>query len=409
MEKLPMDLMPGPGSDWKRRRREDGVIILENTAVDPTTGVTTTWSKDLKYFRESRTDRLPNSPLYRYISRIARPGTIPYEPAYVIEELANGLHKEINLEPNTPLLSRGVELYIADETVQDCFFAKYKGNKLHEIRIYHNSMDLISVYQTLIEQPLPENLQALAQLCRIEGVIVAFNPYIGPVHGELSADQKKFLDWMKDEPERKTDESMKAWSEEERVKAKVEVSTMVRGTVVEHLKNNYSQEEIVVVSAGLEDQVLGDLPFDYSTKRSPLERIKIIVDSLVSNVAMLLTSNRFKYEELGNFAIDFYFDQNDRDEVGVEVEDLEQEVIHRGRLRFGEQYRYQEHDYGIFRDSKDRVIATVIGILRPRPKLQISVPAEIDLQEFVRVIRLPESVGWEKALDVANIEYKKYV
>lgn len=402
MERLPLDLMPGPRSNWRRQRRSDR-IVMECTQIDSVTGATTIWGKDLKNFRESRTDRLPNSPLYRYVSRQVELGNALQEPSYVIAKHADRLHKELTLEPVTALPSWKVLLQIADESVSDFFFASYKGGNLYEVRVHHNSTDLMVAYQANLQQPLPNNLKALAQLCRIEGAVATFFPEMGPVHDEPNAGQREYLDWAKDEPKRKTDEIMRAWSEDEKTRAKREVTTIVSYTVVEHLKNECSLEEIGIVSAGLVDKVIGDLPFDFNSLEDTYQRVELIADSLVSNVAMLLTSNRDKYESLSDFTTYFYFNQDDdRDVVNVVVEDSEFEVIHRGSLRFGEQYRYQEHDYTIQKDSKAGVIATVAGILRPNPKLQILIPGGIDLDEFVRLIRLPVTVGWEQALEVAD-------
>lgn len=406
MERLPLDLMPHPRSDWKRQRKADR-IRLECTQEDPLTGVTTVWCKDLRFFRESRTDRLPNNPLYRYVSRRVEPDALPKEPDYVIESHTDGLHKEVSLEPDVALSSWRIMLQIADESARDFFIATYKGKGLHQIRVHHNSTDLMVAYQANTEQPLPQNLKALAELCRIEGAVAVFTPEIGPLHDEPDTTQKQYLDYAKDLPEIKAAEVMKAWSEEEKTQAKLEVEVVVGGAMGEHLKNDYGQEEIDTITARLIDTVTGDLPFDFNTKEDIYQRMEIIADLLVSNVAMLLTSNRDKYESLSDFTANFYFDQEDKDMVSVVIEDSDFEVIHRGHLRFCEQYRYQEHDYGIYRDSQNRVIAEVSGILRPKPKLQIAVPEEIDLERFVKYIRLPDAIGWERALEVADIDYIK--
>ncbi|MBI4035742.1 hypothetical protein HY383_02245 [Candidatus Daviesbacteria bacterium] len=380
---------------------------MECTQIDAVTGATTVWNKDLKSFRESRTDRLPSSPLYRYVSRKIESGNIPQEPSYVIEKHADGLHKEVTLEPDTALSSWEVWLQIADESVPDFFFVAYKRGELYEVRVHHNSTDLMVAYQDELRQLLPDNLKALAQLCRIEGAMATFYPEMGPIHDEPDTAQKEYLDWAKDDPKRKADEIMRAWSEDEKARARMEVVAIVGSTVAEHLKDDYSQEEIDAVSCDLADEVIGDLPFDFNTREDAYQRVELIADSLVSNVAMLLATNKDKYESLSNFTTYFYFDQDNKDVVRVVVEDSDFEVIHRGHLRFGERYRYQEHDYSLHKDSKASVIATVAGILRPKPQLQISVPERVNLDEFVRSIRFPEAVGWERALSVADIEYQK--
>lgn len=408
MEILPMDLMPPPGSDWERRRIGDR-IKLEITQQNPLTGATTTWSKDLKDYRESRMDKISGSSWERYISRRVRPGKTPENPAYVIEKHDNGQHRSMRLQPSSGLLPWKVELYAADEPGQELFFATYNGSDLYEMRIRHKSINQMSVFQSQEEQSLPDNLRALAQICRREGAVSAFNPEMGPVHDELNADQKDYLDWVKDESKREADKSMKAWSKSERKRAMFEVIAVVSGTVNEHLRGDYSQEEIDTLAVGLMNKIISDLPFDFNTKADDRQRIEEINDSLVINTAQLLASNICKYEELGDSSISFYFGQDNKNEVGLVIADADGiDIFQRGSLRFGGKYRYQEHDYGISKDPEGKIIAIVAAILRPNPKSRFMVPEQIDLQEFVRHIRVPESVGWEKALDLVDFGISRY-
>ncbi|MBI2327150.1 hypothetical protein HYU92_02420 [Candidatus Curtissbacteria bacterium] len=397
-----MERMPGSEADWVRRR-EGNKTLLETTQVDPTTGVTTTWRKDLRYFTESRTDQLPNNPLYRYISRRSRP--VQGEVSYSIGFHHGGLHKSINLSEDDLGLPE-LEMHVADEAETNHFFATYNGNNLSRIRVHHNSLDLHSTYQEILQHPLRENIQELAQLCRTEGVVAAFNPEMGIFHDVVDTTQEAYLQFAKNHRRDKINEAMRNWSDEEKGRAMHDVTIVVEGMTRQALLNFYDREEMTPIISELTELVIAELPFDYYSKER-LQRSLLINDALKHRVAWILTANRDKHERLSDFTANFHLDQNPEGVIQVEIEDSQQEVIHRGQFRLGGKFRYEDYDYQILKAGENSMSASVTGILKREHELHIIVPARIDLQEFSTLIKTAESSGWERALEVADINYSK--
>lgn len=401
-----MERMPGPSADWVRKRKGDRVKV-EVVQVDPNTGVTTIWAKHLKYFRESRIDQLPHSGLYRCISRSAKPGTIPEQPSYAIEAHHSGIHKHIALERAADGLGLGLKLHIIDESEPNHFFVNYQVDHLRSIGIHHNSMDLDAIYQSLKARPLGANLLELGEFYRNTGAVATFNPSMGVVGPELDGDQRLYLDWAQSETRWKRDKIMKNWTDEERARVIIEVGTIVKGAVTQHLGQDFQQPDLETLTSGLMDAVLVDLPFDFDTKEGTLDRLAVIADLVVRNTAMLVTANRQKYAYLSDFTANLYFSPPNREEIGIEIEDFEYEPIHRDSLRFGERYRYEDYDYLVTRDNSGRVTTRIVRILGRTTPLQVTVREEIDLEALTKLLTTPESIGWEKALRVADIELQK--
>ncbi len=399
----------GPEGEWTTVH-SGPFVRLENVQVDPTTGVAITWHKNPgpNNFTESREEKLPNSSLYRFIYYEVKPDGEIEEKSYTIGSNENGLRKSIQFTPLSEPPRSDLMMLAKEEGSSVGFNASYKGDKLVEIEIDHSSFKLPAVLESLYQRQLSVNLKELAQIYKELGLNKTFYP--GLLMSIDRKNQEQYFDAEKSKQREKIDGIMEGWPEREKELFIMEVRSIVGGFVSACLKDEFQKSDMDDLSTALTVTVLEELPSDYNLIKSEeflsRERRLLTGRILFRNVVILLSKHQTLHDNLFDLETSFTF--IDDEVIEVEMRDgSTYESTHQGQMRFGETYRYDNYNYSMERAQDGKVTAAVSHIARPDHRSQIRVPQTIDLQEFTRLVTTPDSIGWEKALDVADIEYKR--
>lgn len=397
-----------PKSGWKREK--EGVrTLLFNVETDPITGVVTKWKKDLKFFFESRTDQLPNSPLSRSITRVAKPLAIPEDPKYSIDSIEDGINKKgVELERSTDGLSLDIKMSAMEKP--HLFSAYYSGDNLTQISIYHSTSHLGENYESLKKRPLSQNIQELAEIYGENGEAMTFSPSVGIVHTELDRSQKGFLEWEKSDYEKNFKEATKTWSDEERTRVTQEVKTVVSDRINQELGETFQKEDLDMIASRLTADILISLPSGFEMIEDPEQSRKIIELEMNRSMALLIAANKETYEMLNDFYVEIKFDKNDPENIflGVFSEDLSgYELVHSNQIRLGKPYRYESQEYLIYRDEQGNIVTSVVNCFKPTLGVEVVVPEVVDSEKLKWLMTTPNNSGWEKALGVADIRLRK--